>query len=479
MRESPEKYDVVVVGSGSTGGVVASRLSECDGNRVLLLEAGPDFPDEETVPPGFVTGGRQWAHQAVPEHDWNLLSEPLPDGRRIRLWRGRLVGGSSMTNGCVAVRGAPADFVRWEECGGSTWGFEALRPLYEIVEREINVHVSRPENWQPIHHAFRDGFAELGFRAVADLNVPDAWGGVIGPVSLNRRNDIRQGTLVNYIRRARTQPTFELRANALVDRVLFSGSRVVGVRHIDGAGRSHTTEADVVVLSAGAYGSPSILLRSGIGPARELAALGIKPVVDLPVGSTLMDHGRVGVFLEAPPALADMHAPAFAVFARGDGWLASTATIDEECGICGLSFVLAAENRGGTVTLASSDPDAPPRITHRYEQSAFLPVFEVLAELLGTRPLANVRCLDQGRYGRELVTERIGTAFHPAGSCGIGAVVDEGLRVHGVEGLVVADASIFPGHVSNNPNLTSFVVGEQAARLLAGRRPERGQPGRA
>lgn len=371
-----------------------------------------------------------------------------------------------MTNGCVAVRGAPGDFARWEECGGPTWSFESLRPFYEIVEREINVHVNHPRNWQPIHHAFHDGFADLGFRRVADLNSPDAWDGVVGPVSLNRRNDVRQGTLVNYIRQARRRASLEVRANALVDRVLLSGSRVIGVRYVDETGRPHRVGADLVVISAGAYGSPSILQRSGIGPADELASLGVEPVVDLQVGGMLMDHGRVAVSLHTSPALADMQAAGLAVFARGDGWLATTAAIDEQRGICGISFVLAAENRNGTLMISSSDPVVPPRIHHRYDSIGFRPLFEVLSSLLDTRPFAGVQCPDDISDITEFVEGRIGTAFHPAGTCPIGEVVDAELRVHGVEGLLVADASIFPGHVSNNPNLTCFAVGEKAAQLL-------------
>jgi GMC oxidoreductase len=215
-----------------------------------------------------------------------------------------------------------------------------------------------------------------------------------------------------------------------------------------------------------------VLLRSGLGPAGELRALGIDPLVDLPVGRRLGDHPQCFFHLRVPPALADMGGPGFAVVARGEGWWSFPLPLDEETGLCAVAFALASEDASGTVTLASADPAAAPRIDHRYAdviaRGEFAGAYDTFRELVATPALAGrgAANADDGVGLEMILAERLGTAFHPMGTCAIGAVVDEELRVHGVEGLVVADASVFPAHVTNNPNLTCFMVGERAAELI-------------
>ena len=245
-------FDVVVVGSGSGGGVAAARLGEDPAAEVLLLEAGPDFPDEETLPPLFsVSGGHRWIPAGIPELDWGYWDQPHPNGHRVRLARGRLVGGSSMVNGCVAVRGAPLDYDRWAAKGNAGWSWAELLPYFMRIEHDAEfgsepyhgeggpIHIRRyPEStWSPVHHAFYEGSLELGLREHADLNAPDAYAGVVGPWPSNRLDEVRLGTLTTYIRQARRRPNFTLRADCLVDRVLLDGDRAVGVRYIDAAGR--------------------------------------------------------------------------------------------------------------------------------------------------------------------------------------------------------------------------------------------------
>ena len=186
--DSMRIVDVIVVGSGAGGGTVAARLSEDAGCQVALLEAGSDFPDEAKAPPSFyigggaISGGGGAGHGSpVPEMDWDFRSEPLPNGRRVRLSRGKLMGGSTMTNGCVAVRPRPSDFEHWVAAGPQGWSWNALEPVFRTVERELSVRTYPRDRWLPVQELLRAACLEIGFRWHDDLNAPDAWDGVYGP----------------------------------------------------------------------------------------------------------------------------------------------------------------------------------------------------------------------------------------------------------------------------------------------------------
>ena len=304
-----DKFDVIVVGAGSSGGVVAARLSENASRSVLLIEAGPDFPQELTVPPLFtVSGEHHWrCAGGIPEFDWDFVNTDgagTLGGRSLRVPRGRLVGGTSMVNATIAARGAPFDFDRWAAMGNKGWAWKDLLPLFVAIENDVNfgadpihgrdgpivIQRYRPQSWAPVNRAMYDACLELGVREAPDLNALDAHAGVVGPMPHNRYKEVRLGTLVTYVRAARGRPNLTIYAGRHVDRIVLEGGRAKGVTYLDGAKERRTAFAEEIVISAGVYNSPAILHRSGIGPAEWLRPLGIDVVADLPVGRNLTDH---------------------------------------------------------------------------------------------------------------------------------------------------------------------------------------------
>jgi choline dehydrogenase len=498
------KFDVIVVGGGSAGCVVASRLSEDSGRRVLLVEAGPDYPDAATLPADVLD-----ASQPTVGHDWGYTADEELD-RGISVPRARLMGGCSATNACFAQRGAPQDYDGWAALGNPGWAFVDVLDDFRRLESDADFtghwHGSNgpiPVRRHPrselnaVQKAFLDGATSLGHPYLKDHNQPGVVG--VGPSPRTATDGMRMSTAITYLSLARGRPNLTIRPDTMVASVYFTGTRAAGIRLLDGT----LIEADRVVLAAGAYASPSILSRSGIGPVGELERLGIRPVVDLPgVGANLSDHALLSIELPTRPSESPtrfgVHATLHSTIADPDGppdlMMFTAGPFDADPvqipggAVFGIVVGLMAPRSRGWVRLNSSDPNAPPRIhfAHLTEpedleaildgisESRRIALSDAVASTSTGAELSPGRLVPPG--DRQALTEWASTAVstfhHPAGTCAmgvepeLGAVTDTHGSVYGVEGLTVADASIMPTVPTGTPNLPTVMVAEHITRWL-------------
>lgn len=500
MPDARAYYDVVVVGAGSSGAVVAARLSEDPSRRVALVEAGPDYPDDGTLPDELKYGRATAAYVATHGHLWDYVARANAEQSPTPLPRGKVVGGTSAVNGQVFLRGLRRDFDAWAAAGNDGWAFADVLPAFRAIETDldyadewhgsdgpIRIRRYREEEWLPAQHAFVDACVAAGHPFCADANKPDAAG--VGPIPFNNVDGLRASTLTTYIAAARGRPNLTILADTTALRFRVRGDRVVALE-VDG---QSLLEADEYVLSAGAIGSPLLLLRSGIGPAAALAAVGVDTVVELDgVGEHLADHQLADLVWEAGRA-PDRQGP----LPRVQVALRYTAERDDDMQITvrsaapgfgddTISLVPSLElpRSTGRITLTSSDAQAQPdielafldepsdleRLRDGVERALALAEGPALAPLLGRRLVpvdGELASLDAW------LRKSVRTSHHLCGSCRMGpsaedgAVVGPDCRVHGVSNLRVADASIFPTVVGANVNATALMIGERAARFVA------------
>ena len=511
-------YDYVVVGAGSAGCVLAARLTEDPSVTVALIEAGgPDTAQEIHVPAAF----SQLFKSSL---DWDLDSEPEPGlgGRRAYLPRGKVLGGCSSMNAMVYIRGNRADYDGWAAAGATAWSYADVLPYFrrsEDNERGADAYhgvggplsVSDGRSRHPLAAAFVEAALKAGHPHNDDFNGLTQLG--VGPYQVTQRGGLRCSTAVGYLHPALERPNLTLLPAALAHRVVIEGGRARAVEIArDGAVETVSAEREVLVC-AGAYESPKLLMLSGVGPAATLAAFGIDLAQDLPVGEGLQDHYMALLnFRTDTESLLTAASPENAALLQSEGRGPLTSNIGEAGGFFhtrdgleapdgqlhmapvlfhqeglgpvaehGLALgpcVLAPSSRG-RVTLRSPRPDAAPRIVHNYlttaeDQECIVAGVRSALDIARQNPLADVITgpydipePDADAAGLLAWACRSGmTLFHPTSTCAIGSVVDPELRVLGVEGLRVVDASVFPTVPRGNTNAPTVMAAEKAADLI-------------
>lgn len=487
--------EVVIVGGGSAGAVLAARLSEDPERSVLLLEAGPSYAPD-AVPPELLDANVV----ADPAHDWGYMARGNPAGTPIPTPRGKVLGGSSAVNATVAIRARASDLAKWAGYGVDGWSYDEVLPTFKQIENTptgddafhgrtgpISVRQRSDEELTPSLLGFIEASVAHGFNRIHDFNGAEQSG--VDGYPVNVVDGVRQSTALAYLTPAvRSRPNLTILGDVNVSQVLFDQKRAIGVLAADGT----TYQGGEVILCGGTYGSPAILLRSGVGPSADLSSLGIDVVADLPVGQRLHDqaffnnaYALAPEYLQMTPAVGSLlwTASSEAIGDELDLHITATHLLPGSYSPTGGAIVLAMsvvqpESRG-TLRLASRDPNEPPLIDSNY-LATDRDTRRMLEGARLTRAIAANKAFAQFTAGEILpgnaVTDEKLPGFlpgnlavygHPTSTVPMGGprdtwgVVDAVGAVKGLTGLRVVDASIMPEVPSTVTNLTTIMIAER------------------
>ena len=511
------KYDHIVVGAGSGGAVLASRLSEDPNRSVLLIEAGEDFSDLDRLPAElkYLYGPRPTVFES--HHLWNFEARTTDEAIPTMVPRGRVTGGTSAINGANFLRGEREDFDLWAEAGNDEWAFEKVLPYFKKTESDedfdtdyhgktgpIRCRRFTPDEWGPFQKAFYDACLDYGFPDCPDHNRPDSTG--VGPLTFNVVDRVRWSTAIGYLNPARHRVNLTIRPNCLVHGIIFDGNKAEGLLVTSG-GEMFTVYGDEIILSAGVIGSPHILTLSGVGPADQLVKLGIPVVQDLPgVGANLRDHMDLDLTWEslAPMRVAEEKCAEGAITlrytAKGSPWKNDMVVcmnnrmsempglpLDESAeSLVGCQLLIYMSLSSGQMTVVSTDPRKAPELDYNYfeeplDRSRYRDGVRICVDLfknsafnglIGKRLGPSDEILDSDDALDLWLRKNVRTGHHPAGTCKMGsssdplAVVDQYAKVHGVEGVRVLDASVMPHSLRANLSANIMAMAERVADFI-------------
>jgi len=534
-----DSYDYIIVGSGSGGGVVATRLAEDPNVSVLVLEAGgTDWNFVFHMGIGF--------YRNRPAHlNWGFQSEPEPhlNNRRIDLPQGRVLGGSSSINGKVYSRGNPVDYDEWQQLGAEGWAYDDVLPYFKKAEGSwrgdsVSHGASGPLATTAVNpkgtgqEPLLEAAVNCGHKIVEDLD-SEPFEGISrsSDITVNKKGR-RTSTARTYLRPAMQRGNLTVHTHARVVRILVENGRAVGIEYFRKGKRLRAYADREVILSAGVYNTPRLLLLSGIGPADELRALGIKPVLDLPgVGTNIADHASVmlsfATYEQATPLRelrldrAAIHFMRWALLGTGpfatqplsaQGLIRTLPELDRpdaqiffnplrrdaQIFVPGITksqehrieaaVVLLHPYSRGTLKLKSSNPDVPPSVqlnlmSDPRDMDTLVRAIKAARDIHRTEPIKSMiktevapgADVDTDEKLQAFIRKTLYTVRHPVGSCRMGnddlAVVDPQLRVRGIEGLRIVDASVMPRIPGGNTNAPTIMIGEKAADLIKGQEP--------